>query len=133
VELSEKQWRTPIDEDKWTIAEVIGHLIPWDEFVLYQRIPYLFTEISLPKSPDTEEINTEAAKDSQIQSKEQIINKFIVSRRSLINAINNLADELWLEDFIIGNSTLTLFNYFSGLIEHDEHHFAQIQKALRVM
>lgn len=29
--LSEKEWRTQIGEDKWTIAEVIGHFPPWDQ------------------------------------------------------------------------------------------------------
>lgn len=133
VELSEKQWRTPIDKDKWTIAEVIGHLTPWDEFVLHQRIPYLFTGVELPKSPDANEINNQASKDSQRQSKKEIIDKFIDSRQSLLKVVKNLANELWLEDFTIGNSKLTLFTYFKGLTEHDEHHFMQIEKALRLL
>lgn len=28
VDTSEEHWRTPIAKDKWTVAEVIGHLTP---------------------------------------------------------------------------------------------------------
>ncbi|GEM_PF-2957185 len=40
--LSEEQWRKPIESGKWSVAEMIGHLTPWDTFVLEHRIPYLF-------------------------------------------------------------------------------------------
>ncbi|MGX9135003.1 hypothetical protein ACWV26_11595 [Rummeliibacillus sp. JY-2-4R] len=35
--LSEKEWRTQIEYGKWTVAEIIGHFKPWDEFVLHKR------------------------------------------------------------------------------------------------
>ena len=32
--ISEKAWRTPYAEGKWTVAEIIGHLSPWIDFLL---------------------------------------------------------------------------------------------------
>ncbi|WP_419893827.1 hypothetical protein [Oceanobacillus kimchii] len=59
--LSEIEWRTQIEEGKWTIAEIIGHFKPWDEFVIKNRLPYIFSDIELPKGPDTEKTNSESA------------------------------------------------------------------------
>lgn len=48
-DISEVQWRMPIEPGKWSVAEVIGHLSPWDEFVLNHRIPFFFVKKCLPK------------------------------------------------------------------------------------
>lgn len=133
LHLSEEQWRTPINKGKWSIAEIIGHLIPWDEFVLGQRIPFLFKKTQLPKSPDTELINYQASIASKRRTKEETIEVFIEGRRSLINAIDNLEDDLWTREFVIGEAKLTLFRYFLSLVEHDEHHIGQIQRVLKLV
>ncbi|MFJ8526716.1 DinB family protein [Bacillus sp. NPDC094106] len=130
IHLSEEKWRAQIDKDKWTIAEVIGHLIPWDEFVLNQRIPYLLKGTQLPKSPNVDLINHQASIDSKIRTKGEIINRFIVVRKRLIKTINDLTDELWTQDFILGKDKISFHSYFLGLVEHDLHHYRQIQKLL---
>ncbi|MGE7765844.1 DinB family protein [Peribacillus sp. NPDC096540] len=126
--LSEEKWRTQIDKGKWTIAEIIGHLIPWDEFVLNQRRPYLLTQ--LPISPNAELINHQASIESKNRSKDETIKLFIAIRKKLINTLNDLSDTLWTQDFIIGKNNISLISYLSGLVEHDIHHFRQIQKVL---
>ncbi|CAM4023237.1 DinB family protein [Mesobacillus zeae] len=128
--LSEEKWRTQIDKGKWTIAEIIGHLIPWDEFVLNQRIPYLLKATQLPNSLNAEFINHQASIDSKSRPKDETIKLFIAVRKKLINTLNDLSDELWTQDFIIGKDNIALFSYFAGLVEHDEHHFRQIQRVL---
>ncbi|MGN4123808.1 DinB family protein [Lysinibacillus sphaericus] len=129
--VTEEQWRTPIAAGKWSIAEVIGHFIPWDEFVISKRIPFLFTETGLPKAPNVKEMNANAAHSSRLQSKEETMAKFLNSRRQLVNALHHLTDEQWQQSFYIGESELILYRYFSGLVAHDLHHFCQIQKVLK--
>lgn len=131
VNMTEEQWRTPIEPGKWTVAEVIGHLTPWDEFVLNQRLPFLFTEDSLPKGPDVEEMNASAARNSRARSKDETIANFIHRRRRLIDALYEIVDEQWQRPFTIGASELTLYSYFASLVDHDQHHFSQIQRVLK--
>jgi hypothetical protein len=130
--LSENQWRTPIGKDKWTIAEVIGHLIPWDKFVINERIPYILENTILPPSLNTSEFNLKASIIAQRRSKEETIEEFILIRHQLIDTINKIDNRLWYEIFSIGTSSMSLFNYFLGLIEHDNHHFQQICKVLNI-
>ena len=124
--LPEDSWRTPLGEGKWTIAEVIGHLSPWDEFVLVQRIPYLINTLALPRSPEVEFVNQKAAELSRNRPKGDTINQFIEIRKSLIVEISNIPDELWGHDLSIGGKSISLIDYFAGLMEHDHHHFSQI-------
>ncbi|GAB0170279.1 DinB family protein [Lysinibacillus sp. CTST325] len=125
--ITEEQWRTSIGPGKWTVSEVIGHLTPWDEFVVNQRLPFLFTEESLPKGPTVEELNTSAARNSRAQRKEETIANFINQRQQLIDALYQIVDKQWQQPFTIGASELTLCGYFASLVDHDLHHFSQIQ------
>lgn len=129
--VTEEQWRTPIEAGKWTVAEIIGHLTPWDEFVLKQRLPFLFIKESLPKGPAVEEMNASASYNSCVQSKEETIANFINQRHQLMNALHPIDDQQWQKSFKIGTSELTLYGYFASLVDHDLHHFSQIQKVLK--
>ncbi|WP_313805039.1 DinB family protein [Cytobacillus sp.] len=129
-QLSEEQWRTPIKEEKWSIAEVIGHLIPWDEFILKDRMPYFFKDIDLPKGPDAQALNDQAAAESRIRTKEETIERFAATRQTLLSALKEIDDELWSKELNISKSTLSLTAYFQGMVEHDNHHFEQIKKVI---
>lgn len=130
VNLTEEQWRTPIAKGKWTIAEVIGHFEAWDQFLLDQRLPFLFDERVLPEGPDVEVLNHQSSIKSKVKTREEVISKFIAVRRSLIIVINNIEDELWEKEISINQTTLTITEYLKGFVEHDEHHFKQIQEVL---
>lgn len=128
--LTEEQWRTSIAEGKWTIAEIIGHFPAWDQFILDNRLPYLFNDHALPKGPEVNALNHQSSLETKAKTKQEIFSKYITVRRSLIIAINNIADELWENKIKIGQTTLTLTDYLQGFVEHDEHHFKQIQEVL---
>ncbi|AHN23634.1 DinB family protein [Lysinibacillus sphaericus] len=130
LDVTEQQWRMPIQQGKWTVAEVIGHLIPWDQFVLNERLPFLFSRNQLPKGPNVEQMNAQAASSSRLQSKAQIVQTLLKCRRLLLQALHDLPDQQWQQSFKIGCSELTLYSYFAGLVEHDQHHFLQVQSVL---
>ncbi len=131
--LSEKEWRTQTGEGKWTVAEIIGHFVPWDEFVLHKRLPYLFSDDELPKSPDSEEMNARSASISREQTKQTIIDHFVSTRKVLLKAINEISNNHWEAKFSIGKTTLSLYEYFQGLAQHDLHHFEQIRNTIQLL
>ncbi len=120
------EWRTPITEGKWTIAEVVGHFSPWDEFVRLKRIPYFLNGGLLPKGLDVEQTNRQSALISRNRSQEDIIAQFIHNRKRLMAAIEQMEDEQWEREYTFNQTVLTLSVYFQGLLMHDEHHFRQI-------
>jgi hypothetical protein len=125
-----EHWFSPIKENKWSIAEIISHLIPWDEFVLEHRIPYLIDNQSLTKSLDRQLVNDRAALDGRSSEKSVTIKNFIVTRNKLLKSIEHIDGDLWGETFRIGETELTFNQYFRGLADHDIHHKKQIQDYL---
>ncbi|GAA0343678.1 hypothetical protein GCM10008967_37660 [Bacillus carboniphilus] len=112
------------------MAEIIGHFAPWDEFVLHKRLPYIFTEHTLPKGPDAESTNEKSATISREQDKQVTIDHFVSLRKALYKAIDEIPDDRWEGEFSIGKTTLSLYEYFKGLAQHDLHHFEQIENSL---
>ncbi|SIS62871.1 DinB family protein [Salimicrobium flavidum] len=127
--LTEEQWRTPIAEGKWTIAEVVGHLIPWDKYFI-GRIPKIINEEDELPYFAIEEVNGEASVHSKNSSKEKIIHEFLDVRKLLIAQISDLDDKLWEREFHVGDETFSLYEDLSRLVKHDEDHFAQIDRVL---
>ncbi|MCW1927892.1 DinB family protein [Bhargavaea beijingensis] len=130
--LTDEEWRRPLGPGKWTVAEVAGHFAPWDRFVLEQRLPYFFAEGPLPKGPDADARNGCSARESRGRSRDETIDEFVSVRRQLIGALRDLPAEDWSREFRIGESRMTLVQYFGGMLEHDEHHFRQIRQALAI-
>lgn len=124
--LNENDWRKPVGLDKWSVAEVIGHFKPWDEFVFNQRLPYLLKQASLPKAPDANSLNHESVKISRENTKEFIIEEFVNTRKRLLKTLIELKDEFWEDEFTLGVSKFMLASYFHRLKEHDIKHFQQI-------
>lgn len=131
LELSEEQWRMPIAEGKWSIAEVVGHLIPWDRFVLEQRLPYFFTPQTPPAGPDVEQVNRLASEKSRSKTKEELINSFADTRTKLVAVLLEIPNENWHQNIILQKKAMSLTDYFQGLLEHDHKHFTEIKEALK--
>ncbi|MCA1031287.1 DinB family protein [Bacillus timonensis] len=129
-DLSDNEWRSQVEEGKWTVAEIIGHLIPWDEFVIHQRLPYLFSENELPIAPNPDELNEQSAAKSRNEAQHDTLVQFVSVREALYREMLKIEDEDWERKFLIGSTELTLADYFSGLAQHDLHHFEQINKMI---
>lgn len=129
-DLSESQWRAPISQEKWTVAEVIGHLIPWDEFVLHKRIPYFLTGETLPAAPNPKVVNELGAKDARMEDRQVTLRRFLSTRRQLLEEIEQIEEHYWEKEITIGTTTIRLSDYFTDLAQHDDHHADQIKAIL---
>lgn len=77
-------------------------------------------------------MNTIAAKKSREQSMEETIKNFIATRSQLLQAVQSFSDEQWRQLFTVGQSEITVIAYFIGLVNHDLHHFSQVQNVIHV-
>ena len=130
--LTEDQWRMPIAPGKWTVAEVIGHLIYWDRFVLEQRLPYFFDGHPLPPSPDVELMNGRASEEAKKRSKNATISLFAGTRDKLMRELKDIPAADWSRELSAFGKSMTLTGYLSGLLAHDGNHFAEIGHAMGI-
>lgn len=122
---------TPIRDGKWSTIEIIGHFYAWDEFVLQNRMPYLLTNSSLPLSPNADDLNLYSAHLARNEPIQHTFDKCIRIRKELIETLSELPEENWLAELTINHSSLSLYSYFKGLMEHDIHHMRQIHTFLK--
>ncbi|MER2171572.1 MAG: DinB family protein [Psychrobacillus psychrodurans] len=128
--IDENLLRKPIGEGKWSVIEIVGHFYPWDEFVLHQRIPYLFTCGQLPKAPSIDELNGKSSLDARTEAFENILEKCIHIRQELLSQLKQIPEEDWLIPIQINQSTLTFYEYLKGLMAHDIHHLNQMKSTI---
>lgn len=129
--LDEVILRKPIGEGKWSVIEIIGHFYPWDKFILQNRIPYLFTYNSLPKSPSVDDLNEQSSLLARTETIEETFEKCIKIRKELLMQLIQIPEADWLLQLQINQSNLSLYEYLKGLMEHDVHHVNQIKSYLK--
>ncbi|MFD2925150.1 DinB family protein [Halobacillus naozhouensis] len=129
-QLPEESWRLPVEEGKWSVAEVIRHLALWDDFIIHKRLPYLFTSQNLPVVPDPEVINSKAAIQARNDSIEETVELFKQTRSELLEGLRDIEDIRYDESLTLKSRKESLYDYLKGIMEHDEHHFEQIKQVI---
>lgn len=130
TEVTEEEWRSSIADGKWSIAEIIAHFVPWDEFMLHDRLKEFWNDRSLPQAPDVHKMNQQSAERARHEERSETIGRFIAVRTKLLQEMKKIEASRWTTPFLIGQTELTLSSYFQGLIKHDLHHMEQIKKVL---
>ena len=128
--IDENLLRKPIGEGKWSIIEIVGHFYPWDEFVLQQRIPFLFTGEHLPKAPNVDELNDQSSLHARTVAVENTLERCVHVRQELLSQLKQVPEDDWLIPIQINQSTLTFYEYLKGLMEHDIHHLNQMKSSI---
>jgi uncharacterized damage-inducible protein DinB len=129
-DLSAGEWFRPIDENKWSIAEIVSHFGPWDDFVVNKRLPYLGSSYPLPQAPDPQILNEDSASRARSTEQSAVIQSFISSRDRLMASIREIPEGAWGHTFKLGEKEMTLSHYLKGLADHDLHHKQQIELAI---
>ncbi|RJO94607.1 DinB family protein [Exiguobacterium sp. RIT452] len=126
--ISEDAWRTPYAEGKWTVAEIVGHLSPWDRFIVAERLPYVLADEPFRVTPDSQAVNEEAAKMSREQQRILTIDEFLVSRDRLRIAVDLIPEDRLTDTFTSKGKTISLLDFLGAMMQHDLHHQAQIKQ-----
>ncbi len=130
--VEEHIWHEPLKIGKWSIAAVVAHFIAWDEFVIKKRLPYLLSGEAFPYDVvDIEVKNREAAMlaASGIH-KDALLDECKKKRNDLLFLLERLPAERFESAIQIGDSVLSMQDYWSGLIDHDRHHINEINRFL---
>ncbi|MCY7577958.1 DinB family protein [Bacillus pumilus] len=130
ADVTDEEWHRVIADGKWSIAEIIAHFVPWDEFILHDRLKEFWNDRALCKAPDVHEMNRKSAERARHEKRSETIGRFIAVRTELLQEMKKIEASRWTTPFLIGQTELTLSSYFPGLIKHDLHHMEQVKQAL---
>ncbi|MFF2094212.1 DinB family protein [Paenibacillus sp. NPDC058174] len=129
----EQVWLTPLGSDKWSIKEVIGHLIRWDHYFYETTIHPIVTNspITMSEDDDVSTFNTSAAAWALSQSKEDLIHALTSSRKAITDALQSIPEEHYSKVYADAEgNTFTLAQFIQDIASHDQHHTAQITQAI---
>lgn len=117
--------------DKWSLKEVLSHMIAWNELDAL-RIETLKSGQAFDWVYDLDEFNEVEIKTRKDLSWEEIYNSFVESGFRLIKAYKSLPNKMWNMEFGPDNS-ITAAKDLRGMVEHyGEEHIPQLKKVMGI-
>lgn len=128
-EMAQDLWLKPISEGKWSLREILTHIMYWDKNSLEMMVPHMSEGANLT-FVDIEQLNQEAAAFARsYDSLHALIDDLIQTRKQLLRLLEEKYDEA--TTFIIDNEEYTYKKFVQIFIHHDEHHKKQIEAFLK--
>lgn len=122
-------WRKPIAEGKWSLREILTHIMHWDKNSLEVMVPRM-DEGAVLLFVDIEEHNREAEVVAQsYDCLENLIDDVVETRKQLLE----LLEERYEDDLklTIDNEEYTYKRFVDIFIHHDAHHRQQVEAFLK--
>lgn len=133
-DMDEAEWFKPIAEGKASTAEIMSHLLQWDQYLIANAVPDSLQGQGVV-FPDFDPFNAEAyAYARSGVTKGQLIEQFRSTRTELCRLLESVGDEA-LERAITANGAAlcphtgtpySLIYITEEFIAHDDHHKKQI-------
>lgn len=126
---SNNLWLKPIAEHKWSVREILTHIMNWDKNSLQMMVPNMIEGASL-SFIDIENYNKEATVLAQNYTNlESLINDVVKTRQQLLDLLQERYDDSL--SFRIDNSKYTYKKFVNVFIHHDQHHIEQMERFMR--
>lgn len=132
-DLTEEYWNSPIAEGKWTLKDVITHIMLWDKFFYEEGIEKIKENQPLTvRHVNFNEFNAKAIEYSKLHPKKTILEQFVEYRMKIINDISGLDEMEYTREYTDGDKKkFSIRKYLRGFIPHDKHHKKQIERFIK--
>ncbi|MEH6942585.1 DinB family protein [Bacillus sp. JJ722] len=132
-------WSKPIAEGKWSVSEIIAHIINWDQHLLSEVIPSVRNEKGM-NFPDFDTYNKKASEYAKSGiSQVKLLEEANATRELLVKELNELPKEKLHKQLTANGVTYcphtgtpySLIYIVKEFIEHDNYHKRQIIHLLK--
>ncbi|MCJ8007068.1 DinB family protein [Lederbergia wuyishanensis] len=136
--MEETLWLKPITEGKWSISEIIAHIMNWDHHLLTEVLPAVRNEKGI-EFPDFDSFNKKASEYATSGiSKSKLLEETRDSREQLIKELNEMPIEILTKHLPTNGVThcphtgipYSLIYIVKEFTDHDHHHIRQITQFL---
>lgn len=127
-ETAQDLWLKPVSAGKWSLREILTHIMYWDKNSLEMMVPNMSEGAQL-FFVDIEQHNQEAAGLAQsYNSLDVLIDDLIMTRKQLLGLLEEKYNDA--TNFTIDNENYTYKKFVEIFIHHDEHHKKQMEGLL---
>lgn len=127
-------WFSPLSAGKWSIHDIIAHIMRWDDY--FNEVT--FRELAGSESPALREhpdylgYNEQSVAYGRTKTRREVVEETLRNRRLMIDNLNGLMDAE-LTAVYQGEREFTLESYIREFfVAHDRHHAKQIQDYIRL-
>ena len=133
-EIDTIRWTASISEGKWSVRDIISHIMMWDKNFLDKIVPKLLNQepVTLEEDTDVQGLNDQAVEYGKTLTQNQLLNEAIFYRSKIVYQLRKLPKPAFLMVFP-GHDSFTLASFLKDLfVSHDAHHKKQINQFLSV-
>lgn len=132
-EVSEQHFNEPISPGKWSLKDIICHLMLWDKYFYEGAIKNIvMKEPVTTKHLDFNAFNANAIEYAKLVSKYTLIEQFVQVRTKIIEVASSFTDEEFDQEHKDGDrKKFSVRKYLRSFISHDKHHKKQITQYLK--
>ncbi|WP_233711122.1 DinB family protein [Lederbergia citrisecunda] len=137
--IDETLWTEPIATDKWSISEIISHILNWDNHLLSEVLPSVRNENGMD-FPDFDAFNKNASEYAKSGiSKTKLLKEAKDTRKLLVKELGEMPNENLNKPLTANGVThcpftgtpYSLLYIVKEFIDHDNHHKRQITQFLK--
>lgn len=121
-------WDQPLGEGKWTVREMVSHMVEWDRYSYENGVQkVLLGEETTFERQDDDAFNAQAAELGRQCSAAELTADAVAIREQLIQAYRKLSDEDFAKTYTQANGEkFQATEQLGGFTWHDRHHMAQV-------
>ncbi len=130
--LDEKVFIEPIAEGKWSVRDMVAHIMMWDKNCVEKTLKSLNKgqQAELKEDVDPQSFNERSVAYGRTLTQREVLDQSLYYRSELIFQLTQLPAETFEADNQAINS-MTLSEFIDRLfISHDQHHMKQIEAFL---
>ncbi len=126
-EYDEDVWNEEIAVGKWSLREIVSHMMLWDKYFFETAIEKIYKEEALTIThQDFDEFNDNAKEYGKRTSTKELIEQSIDIREQIIQHIRKLSEEAYLASYMDSGEPFHIPQYLQDFIWHDQHHMGQL-------
>jgi uncharacterized damage-inducible protein DinB len=138
-DMDESLWSLPISENKWSVSEIVSHLMNWDKHLLSEILPSVCEGkgMNFPEFDTYNKIASDYVSSGVSQSK--LIREAKDTRDLLVNELQEMSVEKLCQPLAANGvshcphtgTPYSLMYIIKEFIDHDNHHKEQIMEYIR--
>jgi hypothetical protein len=129
LEHVEENWNVQLGEGKWSVTEVVSHIMLWDRYFLEEAIEPIHKQVPLTvKHLDYDIFNENAKRVGQITSPKQLSEQAVSYRKKIMDRIQSMPEDDYVRTYLDADGhPFQLEQYLKDFIWHDDHHMDQMK------
>ncbi|WP_059053854.1 DinB family protein [Paenibacillus senegalimassiliensis] len=130
-EQSEDIWNSSLEEGKWTIKDIVCHIMLWDKYFYEEAVHKMATgqPVALELG-DFDEFNKQAMVYAKTISIQELVDKAVFYREAIISDIRTMPAHVIEQNSKDPSNKFNLTEYLHDFIWHDQHHINPIKDFL---